>query len=177
MNRPPLPTTLSAKRTRRPGQNLTSLAPGPRGAVLLPVIPKIPQSQSWTLVKRTNGFGEDGKNFIPHFILLKFLHPPHWPSRRKHIPLANRGAKNARKINHQNGRERPHFFGFNPPKKFLRSLPPVSEVRHDTPPDGNHRGLERITRPTDSQHTDLNDFRIKACMAGPQEGEASQCPS
>jgi hypothetical protein len=49
MNRPPLPTILSAKRTRRPGQNLTSLAPGPRGAVLLPVIPKIPQSPSWIL--------------------------------------------------------------------------------------------------------------------------------
>jgi hypothetical protein len=51
MNRPPLPTTPSAKRTRRPGQNLASLAPGPRGAVLLPVIPKISQSHSWILVK------------------------------------------------------------------------------------------------------------------------------
>jgi integrase/recombinase XerD len=61
MNRPPLPTTLSAKRTRRPGQNLTSHAPGPRGAVLLPVIPKIPQSQSWILVKRTDVSGEGGR--------------------------------------------------------------------------------------------------------------------
>ena len=26
--------------------------------------------------------------------------------------------------NHQNGRERPHFFGFQPPKKFVGSLPP-----------------------------------------------------
>ena len=47
MNRPPLPATLSPKRTRRLGQNLTSLAPGLRGAVLFPVFPKIPQSESW----------------------------------------------------------------------------------------------------------------------------------
>ena len=78
--------------------------------------------------------------------------------------------------NYKNGRERPHFFGFNPPKKFSRSLPPVSQIRHSTPPDRNRKGLERIARLTDSPHTDLNDFRIKACMAGPQEGEASQCP-
>jgi hypothetical protein len=61
MKNPPLPTTHSAKRIRRPGQNLTSLAPGPRGAVLLPVIPKIPQSQLWSLVKRTDVSGEVAK--------------------------------------------------------------------------------------------------------------------
>ena len=54
MNRPPLPATPSAKRTRRPGQNLACLAPGHREAVLLSVIPKIPQSQWWILVKRTD---------------------------------------------------------------------------------------------------------------------------
>ncbi len=26
----------------------------------------------------------------------------------------------------QIGRERPHFFGFQPPKKFVASLPPVT---------------------------------------------------
>jgi len=26
--------------------------------------------------------------------------------------------------NYKNGRERPHFFGFQPPKKFVGSLPP-----------------------------------------------------
>jgi hypothetical protein len=29
---------------------------------------------------------------------------------------------------HQNGRERPHFFGFQPPKKFVGSLPPCGTV-------------------------------------------------
>jgi hypothetical protein len=60
MNRPPLPTTSSTKPTRRPGQNLASLAPGPRGAVLFPVTPKIPQSQSWILVKCTDVSREGG---------------------------------------------------------------------------------------------------------------------
>jgi hypothetical protein len=125
MNRPPLPTTPSTKRTRRPGQNLASLAPGPSGAVLLPVIPNIPQSQSWIFVKRTDVSGEGGKNFILHCFLLEVLHPPHRPNRGKQIQLVNRDARKHRKIKHQNGRERPHFFGFQPPKKFLGSLPPV----------------------------------------------------
>ena len=29
---------------------------------------------------------------------------------------------------HQIGRERPHFFGFQPPKKFMGSLPPSGTV-------------------------------------------------
>ncbi len=125
MNRPPFPTTLSAKRTRRQGQNLTSLAPGSRAAVLLPVIPRIPQSQSWILVKRTDVSGEGGQNFILHHFLLEVLHPPRRPNRGKRIPLVNRDARRHRKINHQNGRERPHFSGFQPPKKFWGSLPPT----------------------------------------------------
>jgi hypothetical protein len=78
MSRPPLPATLSAKRTRRPGQNLTSLAPGPRGAVLLPVIPKIPQSELRILVMHADVSGEGGKNFVLHHFLLEVLHPPQW---------------------------------------------------------------------------------------------------
>ena len=127
MNRPPLPPNPSAKRTRRPGQNLTSLAPGPRGAVLLPVIPKIPQSPSWILVKRKDVCGEGGKNFTLHGFLLEVLHPHHRPNQGKQIQLVNREARKHRKINHQNGRERPHFFGFQPPKKFLGSLQPVTQ--------------------------------------------------
>jgi len=120
MNRPPLPTTLPAKRTRRPGQNLTSLAPGPRGAVLLPVISEIPQSQIWILVKRTDFSGEGGKNFILHHVLLEVLHPPHRPNRRMQIQLVNRDARKRRKIKHQNGREGgdPTFSTSNRPKSF-----------------------------------------------------------
>jgi len=124
MNRPPSPATPCTKRTRRPGQNLACLAPRPRGAVLLPVIPKIPRSQSRILVKRTDVSGEGGKNFIPHCFLLEVLHPPHRPNQGKQTQLVDLNAEKHRKLKDRNGRERPHFFGFQPPKKFLGSLPP-----------------------------------------------------
>jgi hypothetical protein len=145
MKRPPSPANPSTKRTRRPGQNLACLAPGPRGAVLFPVIPKIPPSQSWILVKRTDVTGEGGKSFILLCFLHEVLHPPHRPNRGKQIQLVNCDARKHREIKHQNGRERPYFFGFQPPKKFLRSLPPVSIVNHRTPTDRSHNGLERIS--------------------------------
>jgi hypothetical protein len=43
--------------------------------------------------------------------------------------LSDRGTETLRRgktlwAKHQIGRERPHFFGFQPPKKFVGSLPP-----------------------------------------------------
>ena len=35
--------------------------------------------------------------------------------------------KKQRPENYQNGRERPHFFGFQPPKKIVGSLPPAQQ--------------------------------------------------
>jgi hypothetical protein len=58
-------------------------------------------------------------------LFTKVLHPPHRPNRGNKIQLVNCDARKHREIKHQNGRERPHFFGFQPPKKFLGSLPPV----------------------------------------------------
>ena len=47
---------------------------------------------------------------------------------QRHLPertgRENQGEKNARRKKIQIGRERPHFLGFQPPKKFLGSLPP-----------------------------------------------------
>jgi hypothetical protein len=177
MNRPPLPTNPSAKCTRRPEQNLASLAPGPRGAVLFPVIPKIPQSESCILVKRTDVSGEVGKNFVLHRFLLEVLHPPHRPNRGKQIQLANRDTRKHRKINHQNGRERPHSSGFQPPKKFSRSLPPVLGIRQQARFARQSSGLTPVDRSHSPPRDDLNEFRIKACMAGPQGGETLQCLS
>lgn len=177
MNRPPLPATPSAKRTRRPGQNLVSLAPGPRGAVLLPVIPQIARSESCILVKRTDVSGGVGKNLILHDFLLEVLHPPHWPYRGKQIQLVNRDARKCREINHQNGRERPHFSGFNPPKKFSRSLPPVLSARQEARFTRKGSNRTPVERAESSMHDDLNEFRIKACIAGPQGGETLQWQS
>jgi len=43
--------------------------------------------------------------------------------------LQNPKSEKQQAENYKNGRERPHFSGFNPPKKFSRSLPPVLEIR------------------------------------------------
>jgi hypothetical protein len=146
MNRPPLPTTPSTKHTRRPGQNLASLAPGPRGAVLFPVTPKIPQSQSWILVKCTDVSREGGKNFILHHFLLEVLHLPCRPNRGKQIQLVSRDAKKHREIKHQNGRERPHFFGFQPPKKFGGVAPARCQIQkpHEAGSEDRARRLHFI---------------------------------
>jgi len=93
------------------------------------------------------------------------------------MPLGHRNAKRRRKLKDQNGRERPHFSGFNPPKKFSRSLPPVLEVRHGTPPDRSHKYFECIISVQQSPHDDLHELRIKACMAGPLGGETLKCQS
>lgn len=93
------------------------------------------------------------------------------------MQLVTPDARKHRKINHKNGRERPHFFGFNPPKKFLRSLPPVLGIRQQTRFAGQGSSFTPVDRPQCSPHDDLNEFRIKACMAGPQGGETPQCPS
>ena len=41
--------------------------------------------------------------------------------------IQNQERKSDRGKKVQVGRERPHFFGFQPPKKFVGSLPPSSE--------------------------------------------------
>src|SRR5271156_4611464 len=68
--------------------------------------------------------GAEGKDYTLHLRLHLFLHPV-----AQAISLRRVGCRTQRKHEspwkkHQNGRERPHFFGFQPPKKFVGSLPP-----------------------------------------------------
>jgi hypothetical protein len=177
MARAPLPTTLTARCTPRPGQNMTSLGPGSGRVVLLPVIPTISESQSRILVKRTDVCGESGKNFILQHVLLQALHPSDRPNRENQIQLVSHDAGKRRKINYQNGRERPHFSGFNPPKKSSRSLPPVSEVRYARRRTEVISASKCITSVQQFSHGDLNESCITACMAGPQGGETPQWQS
>jgi len=72
--------------------------------------------------------GEEGKDYTLHLRLHLFLHPV-----ARAISFWRVGCRTQRKQEspwkkHQNGRERPHFFGFQPPKKFLGSLPPSGTV-------------------------------------------------
>jgi hypothetical protein len=61
--------------------------------------------------------GEECKNFTLQRYLHQGLHllPVEGFERKEH---PNREIQNQRCANWQNGRERPHFFGFQPPKKF-----------------------------------------------------------
>src|SRR5271170_6825745 len=72
--------------------------------------------------------GAEGKDYTLHLRLHRFLHPV-----APAISLRRVGCRTQRKQEspwkkHQNGRERPHFFGFQPPKKFVGSLPPCGTV-------------------------------------------------
>src|SRR5580693_10024248 len=72
--------------------------------------------------------GAEGKDYTLHLRLHQFLHPV-----AQAISLRRVGCRTQRKQEspwkkHQNGRERPHFFGFQPPKKFVGSLPPCGTV-------------------------------------------------
>src|SRR6267143_723423 len=72
--------------------------------------------------------GAEGKDYTLHLRLHLFLHPV-----AQAISLRRVGWRRQRKQEspwkkHRIGRERPHFFGFQPPKKFMGSLPPSGTI-------------------------------------------------
>jgi hypothetical protein len=74
------------------------------------------------------GKREEGKDYTIQLLLLQFLHPV-----ARAICLRSERWKTHRERKspwkkHKIGRERPHFFGFQPPKKFVGSLPPSGTV-------------------------------------------------
>jgi hypothetical protein len=72
---------------------------------------------------------EEGKNYTLQHRLLSVLQPVA-PAitldRRRKQP---RTARKSPRKKHKIGRERPRFFGFQPPKKFEGSLPPARHAR------------------------------------------------
>jgi hypothetical protein len=71
---------------------------------------------------------EEGKNYALHFLKLTLLHPETDPKSLETGEIRNRGKRKSPWKKRQIGRERPHFFGFQPPKKFVGSLPPCGTV-------------------------------------------------
>jgi hypothetical protein len=71
----------------------------------------------------------------------------------------------------------PTFSAFSRPKSFVGSLPPVLGVRQQArfAREGSNR--TPVERAEFSTHDELSEFRITACMAGPQGGEIPQCQS
>jgi hypothetical protein len=132
MNRPPLPTIPSTKHTRRPGQNLASLAPCLRGAALLPVIPKISQPESWILVKRTDVSGEGGKNFILHRSLHQSTSPSSSAKRREKNGVSKLQHKKAPKNEAPKRAGATPLFGLQSAQKVFEVAPARfgSQTRH-----------------------------------------------
>ena len=68
------------------------------------------------------------KNIFCHFVFSAFFtfrrDSSSTPVRRS----GTEGQQKAQEEKNKNGRERPHFFGFQPPKKFVGSLPPGTLV-------------------------------------------------
>jgi hypothetical protein len=72
--------------------------------------------------------GAEGKDYTLHLRLHLFLHPVAQAISLRRVGCRTQCKQESPWKKHQNGRERPHFFGFQPPKKFVGSLPPCGTV-------------------------------------------------
>src|SRR5271163_1980762 len=72
--------------------------------------------------------GAEGKDYTLHLRLHLFLHPVAQAISLRKVGCKSQSKQESPWKKHQNGRERPHFFGFQPPKKCVGSLPPCTLV-------------------------------------------------
>src|SRR5271170_7995286 len=90
--------------------------------------------------------GAEGKDYTLHLRLHLLLHPvaPAIPLRR--VGCRTQCKQESPWKKYQNGRERPHFFGFQPPKKCVGSLPPCGTVNRASCFFHGDRGFGRNTQ-------------------------------
>jgi hypothetical protein len=69
--------------------------------------------------------GAEGKDYTLHPRLHLFLHPVAHAISSGRVGCRTQCKQASPWKKHQSGRERPHFFGLQPPKKFVGSLPPA----------------------------------------------------
>src|SRR5277367_5973436 len=72
--------------------------------------------------------GAEGKDYTLQLRLHLFLHPVAQAISLRRVGCRTQCKQESPWKKRQNGRERPHFFGFQPPKKFVGSLPPCGTV-------------------------------------------------
>jgi hypothetical protein len=180
MNAVPLPTTLSAICSHQLKQNLTHLAPGVGGAVLFSILSVAQRAVG--PAHQTNSTRLGVKNvtnspFTP--IFSKSFTRVRYNCLREN-PMENSASKSDGEKITETGGSDPTFLALRRPKSFLESLPPVFS-QHETLKDNPQpprtgascAGIECVGHP----HGDSYDFRIRACMAGPHEGEKQKCQS
>jgi hypothetical protein len=166
----------SATRSYRLEQNVTCLAPAVIGAVLLPVTPTTEHSKSVMDANKNNfpvkkvrissctttfrfGFTQvisycSETNLVKKIQIEKCAVEKD-PKRAGATPL----------------------FGLQSAQKVFEVAPARfrSQTRHAA--GQKSKCFECLSTVQEFSHSDLNEFRITACMAGPQEGETPQCQS
>jgi hypothetical protein len=107
----------------RPKESLGSFQP----TGLLPVVcPERPGLRS-KQIEKDGDSSEERKNYPLHSRSCHvFTRDPHMKCFLKDLPQPGQRKSPRKKL--QIGRERPYFFGFQPPKKFSGSLPPVAAL-------------------------------------------------
>ena len=87
-----------------------------------------PAQQETSLGARRENLGEtgaEGKDYTVHLRLHRFLHPVERAISLRRVACRRQYNQKSPWKKNQNGRERPHFFGFQPPKdSWDRSRPP-----------------------------------------------------
>jgi predicted transcriptional regulator len=91
-----------------------------------------------------------------------------WKVRKK----AQAGRKNARRKKIQIGRERPHFFGFQPPKKFVGSLPPSQEIWGRVLRGCIHRPENLSDKKCDNLHENERRSQLSILKSPPKQPKA-----
>ena len=174
MNGPPLPANLSAKRTRRPAQNLASLAQEPEEQFCF----RSHSNFRVTIVdgvKRTDDPVKKARISSCTVCFTRVLHLPHRLNGGKQMQLGQRDAKKRRKLNTETGGSDPTFSAFSRPKSsWGRSRPFFAPEKQSKSPE-NPR-VAPVFGGALVKHDDPTEFCIKACMAGPQKGKSKcQC--
>jgi hypothetical protein len=82
----------------------------------------------WFLARIPRGKSEECKDYTLQVRLLEVLQPAARAISFEAWEITKRCKGKSPWKKHQNRRERPHFFGFQPPKKFVGSLPPRGTV-------------------------------------------------
>ena len=181
MNRPPSPTKTSAMYSRRLEQNLTCLAPGVSGAVLLPVLSKVHCVNRWPYqVKKNDRLVKNVRNTRCTALFSAFFTLLIGQTEESKCRCEVATAESTGKLTTEAGRSDPTFSAFIRPKSFWgRSRPlldPASFI-YSTLLDGGKANSPLRTLKTLFGDGASDEFRNKACIAGPREGESQKCQS
>jgi hypothetical protein len=182
MNKPRVLIGMATVRRFRSEQTLTRLfQPQPMpGAVLLSALPLGQEQTCRVRLRDYHGFlvkhvGISLFNLV--FTQVFTLSPPKVLRERN---IHSRNLKSSGRKTTKTGGSDPTFSAFSRPKSFVGSLPPVlcATQNHTTNRELRPRQIAvPLVNLERADHEAPLECRIKACMAGPREGEHKKCQS